>query len=72
MVVDSALLIDRFPGELPLRSKKIAQIDFRLQKSHFLCETLLEFRRLRECGSDEYHLLVSWATVLREWISLLN
>jgi hypothetical protein len=72
ILVDSALLIDRSPGKLPLRGKKIAQIDFRLHKSHFLCETLLEFHRLHERGSDQYHLLVPWASVLREWMSLLD
>ncbi|KAN0104295.1 HET domain containing protein [Hyaloscypha variabilis] len=72
MLVDSTLFIDRSPGMLPLRGKKIAQIDFQLHKSHFLCETLLEFRRLRDRGSDQYHLLVPWASVLREWISLLD
>ncbi|PMD47167.1 HET-domain-containing protein [Hyaloscypha variabilis F] len=72
MLVDSTLLIGRSPRKLPLRGKKIAQIDFRLHKSHFLWENLLKFRRLHELGSDQYHLLVPWVSVLREWMSLLD
>ena len=67
--VDSALLINRTPDLLPLRGKRMAQIEARLRGSHFTYETALNFRRLRHAGFTRYHLILPFVRALREWIS---
>jgi hypothetical protein len=55
-----------------LRGKRIAKIEFRLHKSNFTFETLLIFRRRTDNEFCQYRLLLPWASVLREWISLVT
>ncbi|KAE9363203.1 HET-domain-containing protein [Stipitochalara longipes BDJ] len=72
ILVDSALLIDRSPGQLPLRGKRLPEIEFCLRKSNLTFETLFKFRRSHDDGDYQYHLLLPWASILREWIILVN
>lgn len=67
-LVDSALLINRTPKHLPLRGKRIAQIEFRLCGSYVTYETVSNFRKLHYAGFTRYYLILPWASAMREWI----
>jgi hypothetical protein len=69
MHVDSTLLIDRSPGQLPLRGKRIAEIESRLHTDNFTFEMLYNFRQPHD---RQYHQLLHWARVLRDWVSFIN
>ena len=71
-LVNSELLINRSPGQLPLRGKRISNITSRLHKGNFTFESLFDFRQSWDGGGYQYHLLLPWASVLREWISFVN
>jgi hypothetical protein len=67
-LVDSALLINSTPKHLPLRRKRIAQIESRSCGSYVRYGTVLYFRKLYYAGFTRYHLILPWARALREWI----